>query len=178
MRFVKLAFAVCLGGFFVQVAHADPLPGATLNARAVAASTAPVKPVLLLRGLDKITGRPTDIVAPLNTAVTFETLTIVARYCYSTPASETPETTAFVQIDDHRPDQSQRRVFSGWMYASSPALHPVDHPLYDVWVISCRTSEPGQTSPVVAAAKSPVKVGSPDATDKEGVTELPEGADQ
>ena len=67
----------------------------------------------------------------------FATLTITARYCYSTPPSETPETSAFVQIDDHRPDQGAKRVFSGWMYASSPGLNGMQHPLYDVWVISC-----------------------------------------
>ena len=75
---------------------------------------------LLLRGLDKITGRPTNITAPIGKPVKFATLTITARYCYSTPPSETPETTAFVQIDDHRPDQPARRVFSGWMYGSTP----------------------------------------------------------
>ena len=78
--------------------------------------------VLMLRGLDKITGRPTDIAAPIGKAVHFATLTITARYCYSTPASETPETSAFLQIEDHRPDQGAKRVFSGWMYASSPGL--------------------------------------------------------
>ena len=63
---------------------------------------------LMLRGLDKITGRPTDITAPIGKPVRFATLTITARFCYSTPASETPETSAFVQIEDHRPDQPAR----------------------------------------------------------------------
>ena len=96
----------------------------------------------MLRGLDKITGRPTDIVAPIGKPVQFATLTITARYCYSTPPSETPETAAFVQIDDHRPDQSEKRVFSGWMYASSPGLNGMEHPLYDVWVINCSNGAP------------------------------------
>ena len=65
----------------------------------------------MLRGLDKITGRPTNIVAPIGKPVQFATLTITARYCYSTPPSETPETAAFVQIDDHRPDQSAEAGF-------------------------------------------------------------------
>ena len=130
---------------------------------------------LMLRGLDKITGRPTDIAAPIGRPVRFATLTITARYCYSTPASETPETSAFLQIEDHRPDQAAKQVFSGWMYASSPGLHGMEHPLYDVWVINCSNGAPN--TPVAAmTSAAPVKVGSPDATDKEGVEALPEEA--
>ena len=131
--------------------------------------------VLMLRGLDKITGRPTDIAAPIGKPVHFATLTITARYCYSTPASETPETSAFLQIEDHRPDQGAKRVFSGWMYASSPGLNAMEHPLYDVWVINCSNGAPN--TPVAAmSSAAPTKVGSPDATDKEGVEALPEEA--
>jgi len=155
-------------------ASADPAPNAALTATAVA--QAPSKPTLLLRGLDKITGRAFDIVAPLNTPVKFATLTVTARYCYSTPPSETPETAAFVQIEDNRPDKPKREVFSGWMYASSPGLNGMQHPLYDVWVIFCRTNAPA-TAPVVAS-RAPVKVKSPDSTDNEGLAPLPEGADQ
>jgi hypothetical protein len=151
-----------------------PALNTALNARAV--SSAALKPTLLLRGLDKITGRAFDIVAPLNTPVKFATLMVTARYCYSTPASETPETAAFVQIEDNRPDKPKREVFSGWMYASSPGLNGMQHPLYDVWVIFCRTNAPA-TAPKVAS-RAPVKVKSPDSTDNEGLAPLPEGADQ
>ncbi len=143
-----------------------------------ASAQADTRPTLMLRGLDKITGRSFDIVAPLGTPVKFATLTVTARYCYSTPQSETPETAAFVQIDDARPDKPMRRIFSGWMYASSPGLNGMQHPLYDVWAIFCRTNAPGQAAPPVVASHTPVKVKSPDATDKEGLTALPEGADQ
>jgi hypothetical protein len=131
---------------------------------------------LALRGLEKITGRPTNITAPIGKPVKFATLIITARYCYSTPASETPETIAFVQIDDQRPDQPSRRVFSGWMYGSTPGLNGVEHPLYDVWVISCNNA-PAQA---VAANNSTaaVKVAAPDSSDKEGIQALPEGAGQ
>lgn len=150
-------------------------PNSALQSRAVAA--APSKPTLMMRGLDKITGRAFDIVAPLNVPVKFATLTITARYCYSTPSSETPETAAFVQIEDARPDKPVRTVFSGWMYASSPGLNAMQHPLYDVWVIFCKTSAPGTAAPVIAS-RAPVKVKSPDASDNEAVAPLPEGADQ
>lgn len=131
---------------------------------------------LLMRGLDKITGRPTNITAPVGKPVQFATLTITVRYCYSTPPSETPETTAFVQIEDHRPDQPARSVFSGWMYGSTPGLNGVEHPLYDVWVISCNNAP----AEAVASNNSTaaVKVAAPDSSDKEGIQALPEGAGQ
>jgi len=130
---------------------------------------------LMLRGLDKITGRPTDITAPIGKPVSFATLTITARSCYSTPPSEPPETSAFVQIEDHRPDQPARQVFSGWMYASSPGLNGMQHPLYDVWVIACRG---GASAPTAVAASGPAKVAAPDSSDKEKPVVLPEGAGQ
>ncbi len=161
-----------------KVAIPDP-PQSTTGP--VAPADAPAPPpkggtVLLMRGLDKITGRPTNITAPIGTPVHFATLTITARFCYSTPPSEPPETAAFVQIEDHRPDQSARRVFSGWMYASSPGLNGVEHPLYDVWAISCNNAP----APAVAANTStaPVKVAAPDSSDKEQIQALPEGAGQ
>jgi hypothetical protein len=136
-----------------------------------------IKRAVILRGLDKISGQAMNIVAPVGVPVKYATLTITARYCYSTPPSETPETTAFIQIEDHRPDATVRRVYSGWMLASSPSLNPLDHPLYDVWVISCKTNEPGQVAPTVAST-APVKTVSPDAGAKEDLPELPEGSGQ
>ena len=136
-----------------------------------------VRRAVVLRGLDKMTGRPTNIFAPVGVPVDFATLTVTARYCYSTPPSEPPETTAFIEIVDHPADQPARRVFSGWMHASSPSLNGLQHPLYDVWVISCKTNQPGQVAPVVASTAT-VKATSPDAGAKEAVPELPEGAGQ
>lgn len=136
-----------------------------------------VKRMVVLRGLDKITARATTINAPINVPVHYATLTITARYCYSTPITETPETTAFLQVTDHRPDEPQRKVFSGWMLASSPSLNGMEHPLYDVWVISCKTNQPGQTAPTVAST-APVKPTSPDAGANEKLPDLPEGSGQ
>ena len=136
-----------------------------------------VKRAIVLRGLDKISGQAINIFAPVGVPVKFATLTITARYCYSTPPIETPETTAFLQIDDHRPDAPAKRVFSGWMLASSPSLNPLDHPLYDVWVISCKTNQPGQVAPTVAST-APVKIVSPEQGAKEKLPDLPEGSGQ
>ena len=131
--------------------------------------------VLSMLGLDKITGRPTSITAPIGKQVKFATLTITARFCYSTPPSETPETAAFVQVEDHRPDQPARKIFSGWMYGSSPGLNAVEHPLYDVWAISCNNNE---AKAAASNSTAPVKVLAPDSSDREQVQKLPEGAGQ
>jgi hypothetical protein len=147
----------------------------TPPAKPAAAAQVPVAPpaaTLMLRGLEKITGRPTNIVAPIGKPVQFASLTITVRYCYSTPPSETPETAAFVQIDEHRPDQTQKRWFSGWMYASSPGLNAMQHPLYDVWVINCANG----TAPAATASVAPVAVAAPDSSDKEQAAALPEDA--
>ena len=180
-----IPLGLAAAAFAQSAPKAGPVPAAPAVQPAApgadtAAAVAPVAPKggteLLMRGLEKITGRPTNIAAPIGKPVRFATLTITARFCYSTPQSETPETTAFVQIEDHRPDQPAKRVFSGWMYGSSPGLNGVEHPLYDVWVISCNNA-PAQA---VASNKStaPTKVAAPDSSDKEGIQALPEGAGQ
>jgi hypothetical protein len=158
-------------------------PAAPAAAPQVIPNNAPAPPpgppqhaVLELKALDKITGKAIVLMAPLNRPVQFATLTITARTCYSTPASETPETSAFLQIEDRRPDQPARRAFSGWMYASSPGLNSLQHPLYDVWVISCIANAPGQQVPVAATA--PVKPVSPNAGANEAMPSLPEDAGQ
>ncbi len=136
-----------------------------------------IKKVLVVRGLDKMTGRATTFFAPIGKPVQFATLTIVARYCHSTPPLETPETTAFLQITDTRPGEQPRQVFSGWMFASAPEINAMEHPLYDVWVIACRTNQPGQEQTPVAS-NAPVKARSPDAGANEQLPELPAGAEQ
>jgi hypothetical protein len=97
----------------------------------------------ILRGLDKITGRATDMNAPVGVPIHFGTLTITVRYCHTVPPEEPPETTAFLQIDETPPKApAPMRLFSGWMFASSPALNALQRPIYDVWVITCKTDEP------------------------------------
>jgi len=96
--------------------------------------------VAVLRGLDKITARVSTFEAPLGQEVRFGTLRVLVRTCRSRPPEEPPETSAFIEISDQRPGDLPRIVFSGWMFASTPALSALEHPIYDVWVIDCRTS--------------------------------------
>jgi hypothetical protein len=100
--------------------------------------------VVILRGLDKVTARTRDFEAPVCEAVEFGALGITVQYCRKRPPEEPPEVFAFLQIDDRRTDgfgveAEGERIFSGWMFASNPALNALEHPVYDVWVIDCRS---------------------------------------
>ena len=95
------------------------------------------KPVAVLRALDKITARVEEIFVPVNQPLTFGTLSIVVRGCRVTPPEETPESAAFLEISEIKPGQPDLPVFHGWMFASSPALSAVEHPIYDLWLTGC-----------------------------------------
>ncbi|MDC0074409.1 DUF2155 domain-containing protein [Alphaproteobacteria bacterium] len=95
--------------------------------------------IAILMGLDKVTARVSKFNAPESKHVKFGTLRILARACKKRPPEETPETSVFLEIIDLRPGGSPKKVFTGWMFASSPALSSLEHPTYDVWVIDCKT---------------------------------------
>jgi hypothetical protein len=111
--------------------------------------------VAVLQGLDKVTARVSTIRAPLDQPTQFGTLEVVARACRETPPTEPPESAAFLQIHELPPasDLNGRKLdlFSGWMFASSPAVSALEHPVYDIWVIDC--AEP--VAPVAGAQGVP-----------------------
>jgi hypothetical protein len=144
-----------LGAAFEADAAPAPLPPKAPTIADAQPDAHGVKRLAVLRGLDKITGRAIDIGAPIGVPVRFGTLTLTARYCYTVPPEEPPETTAFVQIDDNPPSAPPKRMFSGWMFASTPALNALEHPTYDVWVITCKTDEPVPAVPAAAGAAPP-----------------------
>lgn len=92
---------------------------------------------VLLQGLDKVTARVTTIEAPLNKPVRFGTLEITAKRCFKRPPEESPESAAFLEIREVREGEAPHQLFNGWMFASSPALAALEHPVYDVWVKDC-----------------------------------------
>jgi hypothetical protein len=93
--------------------------------------------MVLLQGLDKVTARISEINVPLGVAVRFGTLEITAYKCLKRPPEETPESSALLEIRELRVDEGPRVLFRGWMFASSPALNALEHPVYDVWVKDC-----------------------------------------
>jgi hypothetical protein len=93
----------------------------------------------VLQGLDKITARISTIEAPLDREVAFGDLKIVVRACQKRPPEEPPESAAFLEIKEAKPGRTATMLFSGWMFASSPAVSALDHPVYDVWVLDCKS---------------------------------------
>jgi hypothetical protein len=105
--------------------------------------------VAVLQGLDKVTARISTIEAPAGGQVIFGSLHIRVRACHKRPPEETPESAAFLEIEDVKPGEQPLRVFSGWMFASSPALSALEHPVYDVTLVDCRntSSSSSESSP-------------------------------
>ncbi|PHR62542.1 MAG: hypothetical protein COA47_03795 [Robiginitomaculum sp.] len=98
---------------------------------------------VILRGLDKVTASTSDFEILIGQEVSFGSLTIKASYCRKRPPEETPEVYAFLSIADRKTDGSGNQIeatqiFNGWMFASSPALNPLEHAVYDVWVLDCK----------------------------------------
>ena len=97
--------------------------------------------VAVLQGLDKVTARISPVEASLDQPTRFGNLEIIARTCLETPPTEPPESAAFLEIYElppaSEPDAPPAELFSGWMFASSPAVSALEHPVYDVWVVDC-----------------------------------------
>ncbi len=103
-------------------------------------------------GLDKITGRIISFDVALNETVQFGALQVTPRVCYTRPPTEATNTDAFLEVDEITLQGEIKRVFTGWMFAASPGLHAIEHPIYDVWLADCK----GAQQPTVAAAPEAV----------------------
>ena len=107
-------------------------------------------------GLDKITGRIISFEAAMGETVQFGSLKVTSRACFTRPATEAPQTDTFVEVDEVSAGKADKRIFSGWMFAASPGLHGIEHPIYDIWLKDCKA--PGETiveAPQTADAEDP-----------------------
>ncbi|MBA8819186.1 hypothetical protein FHW00_001499 [Ochrobactrum sp. P6BSIII] len=95
-------------------------------------------PVAEFSGLDKITGRITTFDVYINETVQFGALQVTPKVCYSRTENEAPRTDSFVEVEEITLDRKIRRIFTGWMFADSPGLNAVEHPIYDVWLKDCK----------------------------------------
>jgi hypothetical protein len=95
----------------------------------------------ILQGLDKVTARVLTIKARLGDTKKIGTLEIIVRACDKRPPEETPESTAFVDVWEVRPGEPAVNIFRGWMFASTPSLSALEHPVYDVWVLDCENTQ-------------------------------------
>ena len=117
-----------------------PMLSAVLLANLPAAAETIANPVAAFSGLDKITGRITNFDVYIDETVQFGALQITPRVCYTRPPTETQRTSVFVEVDQVSLRGTVNRIFTGWMFADSPALNAVDHAVYDIWLLECKQS--------------------------------------
>lgn len=124
-----------------------------------------------LRALDKTTARSTTFKAKVGQTLRFGEIFVKIRACRKPPAVEKEESATFIQVweKDKEQDESQW-VFSGWMFASSPALSAMDHPIYDVWVLSCTGTNPEPEPEIEEEIQEELKEVDGETADEENVT--------
>jgi hypothetical protein len=141
-----------------QPANTAPQPGDELVVEPPPQRIA--NPQAVFSGLDKITGRIISFDVAINETVQFGALQVTPRVCYSRPPTETPTTDSFVEVDEVTLQGEIKRIFDGWMFAASPGLHAVEHPVYDVWLTDCKGGQPAVAEAPAApqpAAKQPAR---------------------
>jgi hypothetical protein len=114
-------------------------------------------PTAVFAGLDKITGRIISFDVAIDETVQFGALQVTPRACYSRPPTEAQRTNAFVTVDEVTLQGEVRRIFTGWMFAASPGLHAVEHPIYDVWLTDCKGGLQNVAEEPAAADAAPQK---------------------
>ena len=125
-RFARARLALCAGSLAVLALASPALADKIKN------------PTAIFAGLDKITGRIISFEAAVDETVQFGSLQLTARICYSRPEYENPQTTTFVEVDEVGSDNQYKKIFAGWMFASSPGLNAIEHPVYDIWLAECK----------------------------------------
>ena len=144
-------------GVAVAPPAGNPLPARTTQPKGVPQSPATLQPgdevvteppaqkivnkKASFSGLDKITGRIINFDEDIGETVQFGALRVKTDACYTRPATEAANTDAFVEVDEITLQGEVKRIFSGWMFAASPGLHGVEHPIYDIWLTDCKDPE-------------------------------------
>lgn len=157
-----------------QGAKAAPPSPATLQPGDEIVTAPPAQKIVnkkaVFSGLDKITGRITSFDTDIGETVQFGALRVKADACFTRPATEATNTDAFVEVDEITLQGEVKRIFSGWMFAASPGLHGVEHPIYDVWLADCK--EPEAT--VAASEPAPAPKAAPAAPQQRRVQRAPQ----
>lgn len=112
---------------------------------------------VVLRGLDKVTGRLSTMTVNVGEKTQFGALDVYVRVCYTHPPEETPENAAYLDIVENK-EEGQLKLFSGWMFSSSPALSAMEHAVYDVWVIKCQGDPVTPPKPVPLVLENPIEI--------------------
>ena len=109
----------------------------------------------MFSGLDKITGRIISFDVAINETVQFGALQVTPRVCYTRPPTETPNTDAFIEVDEITLQGEIKRMFTGWMFAASPGLHAIEHPIYDIWLADCKGPQAPTVAEVTPSRRAP-----------------------
>ena len=134
---------------FLSLAAAAALAATLADSIGAAAAE---RRLAVLQALDKVVARTSELEAPLDRAVRFGTLRIVVRACHAAPPEEPPENAAFLEIDEVDHAGRATRLYTGWMFSSTPGLAALEHPVYDIWVLACTEISPEADS---AASEKP-----------------------
>ena len=101
--------------------------------------------VAVFAALDKVTARISSLEIKMDETVQFGALKVTPRICYTRPPTEAPKTSVFVEVDEITLSGETQRIFTGWMFAQSPGLHAVEHPVFDLWLTNYKTRSGGQS---------------------------------
>jgi hypothetical protein len=123
--------------FLIVLLFLHPLPAYSQSA-VMHSNPWQVMSVVVLQGLDKITARVSKFEIEVDKVGYFGTLNIKVRACRKKPPTEPPEKAAFLEITDLKLGENATELYKGWMFASSPGLSSLEHPVYDVWVLDCK----------------------------------------
>lgn len=115
--------------------------------------------VAVFAALDKVTARISKLEVPLGQTVEFGSLKVTPRICYTRPATEQPQTTSFVEVDEKELEGETKRIFTGWMFAESPGLNAVEHPVFDIWLTNCNKPRGGAQAAAKTAPDQPAAEG-------------------
>ncbi len=154
VEFLKTEFA--MRGFLARLICLAGFVALAVSIASNAALADKIKhPIAVFSGLDKITGRIIAFEVATDETVQFGSLQITERVCYTRPSTETPQTTTFIEVDEVDAANEYKRIFSGWMFAASPGLHGIEHPVYDIWLTGCKGGGETVASPETSEAEPP-----------------------
>ena len=129
MATAKRIAILATAGFVALAAFSGPAHSAQIE-----------NPVAVFSGLDKITGKTTSFDVYINETVQFGALQVTPKVCINRDETEAQKISGFIEVDEITLDRKIRRIFTGWMFAASPGLNAIDHPVYDIWLTGCKQS--------------------------------------
>jgi hypothetical protein len=149
MRFLALIIFLCAAFAALPVRAQEQNAGDVSEEEALPEETEQKMiemPVVKLRSLDKVTARTKTFEANVGSTIKFGPLYIKTQSCRKSSPLEKPEAASFLQVWEVNHEEEAQWIFSGWMFASSPGLSSMDHPIYDVWVLDCLEAKTEQSA--------------------------------